>query len=68
MSSLQKTGKLEDGGFEKLNNKITAETDYLKKYQSGDVETKKNVFEQGSTSIKKITYSFIFLLESWTVR
>ena len=65
MSSLQKTGKLEDGGFEKLNNKITAETDYLKKYQSGDVETKKNVFEQGSTTIKNY---YIFFLESWTVR
>ena len=48
MSSLQKLGKIEDAGFEKLNNKTNAENDYVKKYKSGDVDTKRTVFEPQS--------------------
>ena len=46
MSSLQRSGKLEDGGLERLSSKVAAEADYLKRFQAGQVETKKSVFQQ----------------------
>ena len=52
MSSLQKTGKIEDCGFEKLSNKTNTENDYMKKYHSGDVENKKSVFENKGNGIQ----------------
>ena len=45
MSSLQKNGKLEDDGFDKLNFKSKVENDYVKKYHSGDINIKKSIFE-----------------------
>ena len=53
MSSLQKNGKLEDEGFDKLNHKSKVENDYIKKYHSGDIDMKRVIFE-GTPHTSKI--------------
>ena len=50
MASLQKSANVEDdAGFKKLNLKASAETEYISKYRSGDVEQKKIAFENAVT-------------------
>ena len=49
MSALQKTGKIEDAGYNKLTSKANAESEYFKKYQSGGVVGMKSMFESGPT-------------------
>ena len=50
MASLQRSANVEDdAGFRKLNIKASAETDYISKYRSGDVEQKKIAFENAVT-------------------
>ena len=51
MSALQKSGKIEDAGFNKLSSKASAENEYFTKYQSGGVESMKSMFEGPSFSI-----------------
>ena len=47
MASLQKSAHVgDDDGFKKLNIKASAETEYISKYRSGEVESKKSVFER----------------------
>ena len=53
MSSLQKNGKLEDDGFDKLNFKSKVENDYVKKYHCGDINKKKSIFE-GATQNSQV--------------
>ena len=46
MSSLQKNGQNEDdAGFRALNTRAEAETEYITRYRTGEVESKKCVFE-----------------------
>ena len=45
MASLQKSSHVEDDGLRRLNVKASAETEYISKYRSGEVEQKKTVFE-----------------------
>ena len=46
MGMLQKAARIEDDdGFEKLNNRSLAESEYLTKYQKGEVDNKKSTFE-----------------------
>ena len=52
MASLQKSANVEDdAGFKKLNLKASAETEYISKYRSGDVEQKKIAFENAVTPL-----------------
>jgi hypothetical protein len=47
MGMLQKAAKIEDDdGFERLNNRSLAESEFLTKYQKGEVDNKKSSFEQ----------------------
>ena len=48
MASLQKTAgdqNEDDAGFRALNTRAEAETEYISRYRSGEVESKKSVFE-----------------------
>ena len=52
MASLQKSAHVDDDdGFKKLNLKASAETEYISKYRSGEVEQKKTVFENSVTPL-----------------
>ena len=60
MASLQKTAggqNEDDAGFRALNTRAEAETEYISRYRSGEVESKKSVFEPrsigGSTATKE---------------
>ena len=60
MASLQKTAggqNEDDAGFRALNTRAEAETEYISRYRSGEVENKKSVFEPrsigGSTATKE---------------
>ena len=47
MAALQRSAHVDDdAGFKKLNLKASAETEYISRYRSGDVENKKTAFEQ----------------------
>ena len=50
MAALQRSAHVDDdAGFKKLNLKASAETEYISKYRSGEVESKKTAFEQYRT-------------------
>ena len=53
MASLQRSAHVDadDAGFKKLNLKASAETEYISKYRSGEVEQKKTVFENSVTPL-----------------
>ena len=52
MASLQKSAQVDDDdGFKKLNLKASAETEYISKYRSGEVEQMKTVFESAVTPL-----------------
>ena len=51
MASLQKNAggqNKDDAGFQALNTRAEAETEYISRYRSGEVESKKSVFEPRS--------------------
>ena len=50
MAALQKTGaqSQDDAGFRALNSRAEAETEYISRYRSGEVQTKCGVFEPRS--------------------
>ena len=51
MASLQKNSPNEDdAGFRALNTRAEAETEYISRYRSGEVESKKSVFEPRNTT------------------
>ena len=53
MASLQKSAQVDDDdGFRKLNLKASAETEYISKYRSGEVEQMKTVFESAVTPLQ----------------
>ena len=52
MALLQKSAQVDDDdGFKKLNLKASAETEYISKYRSGEVEHMKTVFESAVTPL-----------------
>ena len=58
MASLQKSAGAQnedDAGFRALNTRAEAETEYISRYRSGEVESKKSVFEPRSIGSKFAT-------------